>query len=876
MSRPQIFPSILELKRGHDTIQGHKKKTGLLPHFTKHYGSRKMDGGGNSLKGKSNNGLQMGVPHIALFDFQPQDYRELKLTRGELVEVTSVDSGGWAKAVNKEKKFGWVPQNFISPIEPKKYQEIKMKTEAIHTLAGLDVALGADEEEECYHVPHSIPKPLHHKSDSDCSEEISQLFITIYPFEPNQIETESTSNELKLEVGDLIDVLKTNETGWWKGRCLRTEDEGWFPSSYVKPYMPEVIEEEKSIALSDTEVIRRAAESSILKTKPIDGYSSDNGEVRTKMLRENSTTSKDVEDSNNAEAAPDITAKKESVILRPKKGSPKERAVSLYIDTEMPTTKIQSPAPLTPPPRLSNHRDHGTEKAFAVPPSKPVPPPPRQKHIEKEYSHLVASGRLGSQDSLKTVSTECLASLGGRSPRKRGSDRRRNSEEISKTNIDDVVRRYQDPAKLNRIRPKSFQAPETPKSSFLSLVTKMHQQSSIKSALSLPSLVGDQMKLSPDDDRPFLDPIPRKAKSRSFVGSNATIGLFSERNCSSMKDLSQAGTIESNWLQRHHLKQSSLTDISRDSMRSASATSLSSSTNDLNVMKKPLPPEPNESEADELRSSLTSKSFQGMGLSHHGLGPNSMMSQLLRPPLISQKPVAPPRSSSKNNNAKKLIEEQRSRQGGSGLLSEHYSRAPFVYGRLRQHISFESINEESEQASTPKDETVKLPGDHDHRRSRSEPHERILQNEARSFTLSGRKLTETEISSPVSEQPESNKTLRPTSIEDSDSRIQVACDERGVRTLTYDSRVSSLQSLTSVGSSIRSTVSSKHEQQNLRRAIMNVHGQGAYDLSYKVGAIVYECRPKNKNGLCYGILDDSTEGWYPAESVEPFYMDQQL
>ena len=98
----------------------------------------------------------------------------------------------------------------------------------------MDVALGADEEEECYHVPHSIPKPLHHKTDSDCSEEITQLFITIYPFEPNQIETESTSNELKLEVGDLIDVLKTNETGWWKGRCLRTEDEGWFPSSYVK------------------------------------------------------------------------------------------------------------------------------------------------------------------------------------------------------------------------------------------------------------------------------------------------------------------------------------------------------------------------------------------------------------------------------------------------------------------------------------------------------------------------------------------------------------------------------------------------------------------------------------------------------------------
>jgi Variant SH3 domain. len=68
-------------------------------------------------------------PHIALFDFQPQDYRELKLTRGELVRVTNLDSGGWAKAVNEQNKFGWVPQNFVEPCDPKKHQEIKIRTE---------------------------------------------------------------------------------------------------------------------------------------------------------------------------------------------------------------------------------------------------------------------------------------------------------------------------------------------------------------------------------------------------------------------------------------------------------------------------------------------------------------------------------------------------------------------------------------------------------------------------------------------------------------------------------------------------------------------------------------------------------------------------
>lgn len=86
---------------------------------------------------------------------------------------------------------------------------------------------------------YSVPRSLSHKHDSEdeeedkdssglSSEDISGLFVTIFPFDPSE------KNELKLEVGDLIDVLKTDETGWWKGECLRTQADGWFPSSYVK------------------------------------------------------------------------------------------------------------------------------------------------------------------------------------------------------------------------------------------------------------------------------------------------------------------------------------------------------------------------------------------------------------------------------------------------------------------------------------------------------------------------------------------------------------------------------------------------------------------------------------------------------------------
>ena len=95
----------------------------------------------------------------------------------------------------------------------------------------LNDALDEDDEEESYHFPRSIPVPGHEHNrgdDSDSSDELNQLFVTIYPHEP------TASNELKIEVADLIDVLKTSESGWWKGQCLRTQLDGWFPSSYVK------------------------------------------------------------------------------------------------------------------------------------------------------------------------------------------------------------------------------------------------------------------------------------------------------------------------------------------------------------------------------------------------------------------------------------------------------------------------------------------------------------------------------------------------------------------------------------------------------------------------------------------------------------------
>ena len=73
----------------------------------------------------------LGIPHVALFNFSPQDYRELSLRQGELIYVTFVDTGGWVKAVNESGIQGWAPQNFVVQIDPEQYAATKKVVEVM-------------------------------------------------------------------------------------------------------------------------------------------------------------------------------------------------------------------------------------------------------------------------------------------------------------------------------------------------------------------------------------------------------------------------------------------------------------------------------------------------------------------------------------------------------------------------------------------------------------------------------------------------------------------------------------------------------------------------------------------------------------------------
>lgn len=50
--------------------------------------------------------------------------------------------------------------------------------------------------------------------------------------------TATGAEQLSLEVGQLIQVRKKTQTGWWEGELQakgKKKQIGWFPSSYVKP-----------------------------------------------------------------------------------------------------------------------------------------------------------------------------------------------------------------------------------------------------------------------------------------------------------------------------------------------------------------------------------------------------------------------------------------------------------------------------------------------------------------------------------------------------------------------------------------------------------------------------------------------------------------
>eukprot|EP00112_Aurelia_sp_Birch-Aquarium-sp1_P000102 Seg1008.5 transcript_id=Seg1008.5/GoldUCD/mRNA.D3Y31 product="CD2-associated protein" protein_id=Seg1008.5/GoldUCD/D3Y31 len=184
------------------------------------------------------------------------------MKQGEVVHVISSESSGWIKVVNEDEKKGWVPVCFIVLVSETQLTNTQQTVEILeyfdNVLEQLDSEKGScssggsspREDEYTYPIEPSLDDNIY----STPEEVESHEYLTLIPDDNLQIQVKrcksvyafasKDATELSIKEGEIIHVLKTTETGWWKGQI--DEREGWFPSSYVMP-----LNEQSEIALPE-------------------------------------------------------------------------------------------------------------------------------------------------------------------------------------------------------------------------------------------------------------------------------------------------------------------------------------------------------------------------------------------------------------------------------------------------------------------------------------------------------------------------------------------------------------------------------------------------------------------------------------------------
>jgi len=197
------------------------------------------------------------VPHVALYSFKAENDYELSIKQGDVVTVISRSLEGWLKVVNEEERVGWVPQSFLVHVSRSQLSDTQQTVETLkffdNILDQLDAESGSgssaastpDEDENEDSSKGYATAPEREFEDVNLSDNKLEKKLeiqvkrckSVYRFDGKD------SSELSFQVGEIIEVHKISEVGWWKGhldgKC------GWFPSSYVMP-----LNEESEVAIT--------------------------------------------------------------------------------------------------------------------------------------------------------------------------------------------------------------------------------------------------------------------------------------------------------------------------------------------------------------------------------------------------------------------------------------------------------------------------------------------------------------------------------------------------------------------------------------------------------------------------------------------------
>ncbi|PIO68131.1 SH3 domain protein, partial [Teladorsagia circumcincta] len=165
-------------------------------------------------------------------------------------------------------------------------------------------------------------------------------------------------DELTLELGDVIEVLEEVEDGWSRGRQLRTNLIGMFPTNFVKPDVPPsstlIREDDKDLVVGQPGQVSSKLTKSVIVTSGSEGVA----------------TSRPMSSVEPDEAADEVISPL-SHVTKTRARPPGKRPASMLLIKKKGTV---SPAPITPPAKVV-----------------PIRPPPAEIKLEdkKEHSSII-------------------------------------------------------------------------------------------------------------------------------------------------------------------------------------------------------------------------------------------------------------------------------------------------------------------------------------------------------------------------------------------------------------------------------------------------------------------------------------------------------
>ncbi|BFZ04256.1 hypothetical protein BsWGS_07295 [Bradybaena similaris] len=157
------------------------------------------------------------APRVKLrckFDFPGKDPEDLPFKKGDILEVIAEDEEEWWTARHSNGQVGLIPVRYTQVVE--------------NTVSTNRSSTKAPD----YQQPQIQPLPTHPPSFFDV--QLPAKAVVILQRIPNAYDP----NQLRLEVGDIITVLKMPLSGQWEGRDVRNTP-GVFPFTHIRFLTPE-------------------------------------------------------------------------------------------------------------------------------------------------------------------------------------------------------------------------------------------------------------------------------------------------------------------------------------------------------------------------------------------------------------------------------------------------------------------------------------------------------------------------------------------------------------------------------------------------------------------------------------------------------------